>query len=515
MPLHGLIDTVFRRGCGTSLQAALASDEYERLRQEAHALGLVEPDDSALVQLLGSSLAERAFENVPSSIKDQLHTWSDGVGAQMKLLQLIVDTLRSAHWAESETRAYAYNSDARCVLPAETGSWSDGPVKPNCLGVAGMMAGIAQFMQATHFFANVLRANQDDLHSVKINSLRTIADALHLRPRTEELATKVEGAYAAALEKANAHHQAHHVLVIQTDDGGWWVVDPYLDALYRLAPSPTRDKTLELMSQQRNKMLTTNNPVPGISARTAMLNTRLVALQFMCDIVEAHYQSAAPQMDSILDELRFMASHVWLRKKPMGEPGVFQRELVFMRAQILINNNREHKDLAQFALIYATHEIEDFEELSARVRESPHDTKAHLDACLTRAKEDPTYEEQLAIRLVRFALKNLMTHLDDLHNHADVRHHACLEIGWAPMALGIATLNHMQFEETGGMPATLRGELAMLLRSQWAIYDALVIAQQTGEPIDPKRMTEFTTHLARFDDMPELVIVPLLLLERK
>lgn len=510
MSLLELAGTVFRRGCGIHLQTALSSPEYQKLCLEARDLGLSNPDDSALVQLLGTHLARRALQNVPVTIRAQLHKWHEGLTGQHELLELICAELTTCKWREARERTYDYNSDARCVLPAETGTWEDGDVQPNCLGTAHMLHGIADSLGANFFMANTLRANQDTLHAWKIRMLRALAGTLRHRPGVEEFVEKIDEAHVRALEAANVHHQAHHILIIQTEDGTWWAVDPYLSALYALAPSESRDANLAMVAAKRNTLLTATNPTPLIREAVAYMDTRIVIIDFMCALIEARYFTAdAP--DSPIDLLMYMAAKAMLHEGRVDDYAEFRRSLAFLHYKAVIENDGDMHAMAQYALVYAAHEIEDFDELSDRIEEEKEATKAHMDECLKRIETDRAYEQHIAVRLVRFVLKRMLGHTDELAQRQEARCHEALEIGWAPTVLGIATLNHMQYEDLGQRPS-LRGYLAELLKSQWAIYDALVIADQKGEPINPERLNMFWGHLAKFDPMPDLIIAPLVFL---
>jgi hypothetical protein len=471
-------------------------------------LGLVTPEESALVQLIGQKLAERALQNIPQALRDQLHTWWDGYEAQMALLRLIRDTFKSAAWNESDTRSYAYNSDARCVLPAETGSWKDGLVKPNCLGMAQMIVGIFQAIGAIYYLANTLRANQDTLHDWKLRTLRGTVDTLRQYAEMDVLTAKIQAAYIEALQDSTTEYMAHHVVVVITDDGASWVIDPYLDALYPLAESQSRHEKLTFISTARNRLLTTNNPSSALDLHLSKLQMVVNVVQFMCTIIELRHNGQFAE--NPLDTLSFAAAHARLRDAPTGNHREFSRELTFLHARCLLKKDTTHPALAQLALRYAMDDSESLKELAATIKKSPAEARIYVKRGMARAAKDRNYEQHVAVRLVRFTLKHLMKELDNLPTHPEARGHESLEIGWAPMVLGIATLNYMQFEQPVGTP-TLRGQLAKILPSQWAMYDALAIAEQRGEPIGPDDLAAFAKHLERFGDDPELLIVPWLL----
>jgi hypothetical protein len=504
MSLQTLAEVVFRRGCNVDLEYMLQSDAYRELLKEARDLNLVAPEDSALAQLLGATLADRAFQNMPWSIRSKIDTWHDGLDAQMALLQLVYEELNGEKWRTSETRQYAYNSDERCVLPAETGSWTDGPARPNCLGLAQMMVGFARAVGARHYLANVLRPNQDTLHALKTRLLKTTADMLRTHSYLDEFTAKIDKRYVEALERTNTDHQAHHVLVIQTADGTWWVVDPYLRALYSLRDNPHRTQALAQLAVDRNKALTTDNQATSINEHLAKIEMRLRIVDTMCLLIKR-------SDELLLNDLSHLVAFSWLCQEPITDRHELARTLAFIQ----VESNPEQAGMASLALVCAVdEEVNDPIEMSVRLGEAPQEVMARLTASQQRAKTDPNYKLHMATRLVRFVLQDVLEHIDELNQRDDVRYHGGLEIGWAPMALGVATLNHMQFEDANSRPP-LRGRLATLFKSQWVIYDALAIAKQQGEPIDPSLLAEWETHLARFDDAPDLVIVPLHLLRRK
>ena len=502
MSLRALAEVVFRRGCKVGLRSVLRSDAYRALCEESRQLGLVRPEDSALVQLLGAKLADRAFQNIPWHIRRKVNTWHDGLDAQMDLLRLVYEGLNGGNWRETATRRYIYNSDARCVLPAEMGSWTRGPAKPNCLGVAQMMVGFARAVGAPHYLANVLRPNQNTLHSLKTRLLKTIADLLRRHDYLDEFTAKIDRKYVEALERTNVNHQAHHALVIQTDDGTWWVVDPYLRAMYSLSDNPQRDQALAQLKVERNKVLTTDHSSTGINEHLAKIEMRLRVVDVMCMLI-------AKSDTSLLNDLAHLVAFSWLCHEPITDQDELGRTLAFLQ----VEPSAEQVSMASLAHVCAVHDENDPFQMTVRVRHAFQEVMAHFKASQERAEADPSYKLHIATRLVRFVLLDILEYVDELDERNDVRYHECLEIGWAPMALGVATLNHMQFDEANSGPS-LRGALAALFPGQWVMYDALVMADQRGEPIDPNLLAEWEIRLARFNDAPDLVIVPLHLRKR-
>ena len=521
MSFEALVDDVFRHGCGVSMQTALRSDEYERIRRQLQESESAYPEETALVELLGVKLAERAFRNMPWQVRKRIGEWHTGTDAQLRLLQYVCDQLDSRRWRRIGIRSYQYNSDNRCVLPAAMRSWQRGQVQPNCLGVAQMMVGFAQAVDAPHYLLNVVHSNQDTLHKYRLRALKALQGILCCAPDFAEYAKAVEQAYWNTLEVAGQPAQAHHVLVIQLDDGVWWVVDPYLRALYPLESQNWQAAT-EWVNSHHNRIALVR-PVTPLDKYVAWINMHLQALRLACGVFEQRFGAEPKVHVSILRPLSYMVAHVPTRETAESDMEAFGRELAGLEYAVCDDSQDTValEQMAVLALTYAVYDIETIPELNATINKSPERAVKRVVSYMEHAAGDRTLERELCLRLVRFALKHLMQYLEDLYEDPYAKQHECLEVSWAPMGIGIATLNHVQGTAMPGSPVTvddsgrtagLQGKLSSLFSGQWVLYDTLALAREKGEAIHPDYIPSIAYNLERHYEVPEMMITPLRLL---
>lgn len=495
MSLDEFAAVVFRRGCGISLQYATRVPRYRQLVDEATELELPEPKASALVELLGERLADRAFRNLPKAIRDSAAKWHDGIHAQKEILHLLHTQLLSSRWQRGRRKKYAYNSDIRSVLPHEMQSWQRGRVMPNCLGVAQMLVGFARAAGAPHYLANVVRTFEHEILDWEVRSLRIANKTIGRLPTRNQqmihIARKLRKGYEQALLNANTRHhtEAHHVLILQLADNTWWVVDPYLDAYYSLGDDQERDMAVRLLDgAMRNRVLLMTHARTDPPPHTRTLHNKLLALGYMYALIGVQFRPGKMQ-GSILPALGRAVAYV-----EVCESKCSNKEFLFKLAELTESVPEDIPNKEQFDHAFA------FTMLEAA---DPDLDERKLMPRLHRSLYDTALQQRLAWRIVAFYLQRFIDSLDELYSNRAAREHECLELAQPSLMLGVATLNHMRSR----MPVRLGGLLSMLSSSQWVLSDTLA-AEQSADPIRHEYRQTIITRLEVLRNGPANVLIP-------
>jgi hypothetical protein len=238
MSLDDHMQTAFHRGTGVSREYALRSKRVRELTQETVRNPQITPTDFAEMTYLGERLADAAFKAIPRYYRREALKWADMEQYDHKiLLTMLSYELNSAEWKRRARRLDAHlpYSSFESVLPGVYRSWRRGPVQPNCLGVTQMLIGFARKTGAKHLMVNVLE-RVDERKLVEIHkSLTLIKDELfaghqHI-PAVRRLGRSIaryDREVLDTLGRIYDKHGAHHALLIQTRDGSWQLLDPYL-----------------------------------------------------------------------------------------------------------------------------------------------------------------------------------------------------------------------------------------------------------------------------------------------
>jgi hypothetical protein len=341
-------------------------------------------------------------------------------------------------------------------------------------------------------------------------------------PQFGEYEQKVEQARWKALETANRPTQAHHLLVIQLADATWWVVDPYLGALYPLADCKEWEAATTWVAGHHERVALVR---PGTPVRTYIngINIHMRALEFACMMFNGRFGPVQVLDDSVINLLSYVAGHAQTSNVTVSDPRGLSLELAAL--ELMVGDETQDttalEQTATQALVYAAYDIENFSELNATINKSPDQVIAHVGICLVRATEDQAFEKHLSMRIIRFMLKCFMQYLDGLQDDPNTRQHECLEVAWASMGIGIATLNHVQASanfaadaraDTLGLTVSLQGKLSTLFSGQWVLYDTLALACEKGESIHPDYLPAIMHNLERVREVPDMMITPLRLL---
>ena len=468
----------FARGCGVTLASACRSSAFQALYDQAAALDLPYPRHSALAEYLGGRLADRAFCNLPPPLRQEADAWQSlDVSGQMAVLERICTELRSDRWyALGSSRlqvAQVYNSTAENVLPHAYKSWRRGRVVPNCLGIAQMLVGFARAARVPHYLINVVLTAEQYLLQCEAKALSMaleIVERLTFRsPAMHEAVTSLRKGYEQALSLLDARFntQAHHTLLIQLNDGQWWVVDPYLNALYELKAPADFAVPLEVLQTKRNRVLSITE-MSAVPAYERELECRLTALQFMGALITAKFRADDPVFRDryILPHLAFASV---LSAQEGGLPDDRRLFQQFMEVpHDIVEQADSHPLGAPLAnLLYAC--VMHGRDLSDDIAAS----------AIDHSRQDPAVQERFAWRIVARHLLDLLHFIDGAYKLRRNRVHASVEIAQPSLMLGVATLNHLRHY----MPAQLGGVLATLSSSQWVTADTLAYAQR-GDALD-------------------------------
>lgn len=240
MALESLLEDAFARGCGISRAHALRTPRYRELLAEATRVPNTTQSETAEMIYLGERLADRAYANLPHSIRKRAGQWSTMTSTERhQTLDLIMKKLTSREWARIRRQPLDPVKNVSEVLPAEYGSWSRGKVQPNCLGMSQMLLGFARATGADHLMVDTI--TQHDLFSEELFEQTTRKMIGLLRPHNADpgiarLISKLEVYRERSLQTLAqlTDLQAHHALLIRVGDE-WVLVDPYLSRKYPVA----------------------------------------------------------------------------------------------------------------------------------------------------------------------------------------------------------------------------------------------------------------------------------------
>jgi hypothetical protein len=497
MSLNDLLAPAFQYGAGISLGYALRTDRCRDLQVAARADGLPTPNDFGSVEYLGERIADRAAQNLPQDVRRHLGLWQLGTAKQEELLGILKVHLSSDHWraADRSREKFTYNSNAGCVLPHQMGSWEDGLFMPNCLGVAQMLVGFAREVGARHYLVNVIEPSQRAMSRLEARTLRLMLQVLKQHPnRNRMLGSAIDAthrAYLRSLGWIEHFGQAHHALMIQLDDGKWWLVDPYMGLLYPLADEEGGVRLSEL-DRQRNAVMAVDEEGEGLfkwhEDTLVKLQSTLEILLFM---IRARFEKGIFEAGAPLILARVLG--YGLDPDVRWDEG-FEDRLLILAADVLdFEQSEAFQEVAAQSLLWATcpHTGDEDPDLS------------RYERLIKRSMKDVVLEERICWRLVAYMMFRILIYINLMNEDRHLVRHPAYEAASPAAMIGVATLNHLRLEFPD---VRLSGQLAALSSSQWVLADTLTAEERGDLPEGLYRLLIDDT-LKRFSQLPKSVLV--------
>lgn len=484
MALHELIEATFRRGCGISVESAMSTPLYRKLKNRAAKLTVEDPAEFALVQYLGECLADRAAQNIPQKVKNKLYLWDEGIEAQQELLATIMEEMSCDNWRKRRkgTKRQRYGV-ADSALPAATRSWERGSIQPNCLGVAQMLVGFARQVGAEHYLINVLkthveRALESEIENIDILN-RILSNGLPDDPGARKCMSLLEEVkHDVLVDLHNAQNQqAHHALAIKLADGTWWILDPYLISLHQLRFELSKvQKNLERLNSdpRRVVMLQGLVPVPVRKAQQVQIARRWKQVNMVGRMISLHEKDELPHWDIVQDAAWVAAYHY------VGELRRYSKK--HATPEQLAQFEKEYSYLMSEAVVPEVL----CKHFTGRVTAAQ--TQAYLELyrrCEKSIRGSKRRSRIALYRMLRATIRQLLREFWQYTYHSQNIRHGSIEITDPATMLGCATLNHMRIKT--GMH--VQGRLSVYTRSQWVLLDTYA-AQQRGDTPDAESAQE-------------------------
>lgn len=246
MFLDDLLETAFRRGTGVSRRYAQRTTRVREIAEgiEVKSSNFASSGEMAEMMYLGERLADAAFRNLPKNLRQAAADWgAQTPEQQIETLKLLTRHLSSKRWrgmSRKNAQTDAKYGAPESVLPRQYGSWTRGPVQPNCLGMTQMLIGFARTAGAPHLMMNVIVRSDEAREAFvyrQLDEISTLLSTYADQPVARALYRSSQTlAHAAARQLAYVYRtqQAHHALVIQVSDSEWGLVDPYMHKVFRM-----------------------------------------------------------------------------------------------------------------------------------------------------------------------------------------------------------------------------------------------------------------------------------------
>ena len=484
MALESLFETAFARGCGISRSYALRSSRYRELIDTVPHVPHTRTHEAAEMMYLGERLADRAFQNLPKSIRDRAERWQEMTELQQhQLLNALMTKLTSKRWKHNDKRNEATYNTVSSALPDECGSWSRGKVQPNCLGMSQMLIGFARATGADHLMVDTIVQHDqftEQLHYLAVARMLKKLKRYQSDPGIAQIMRKLDRRRLDGLDVLagmQQRHQAHHALAIKVGND-WVVVDPYLGTKYHLdAVKRTRSDIHKLViaHPRRRHML--------IGGRQLKTDTSMAYVAF------AHALNAYAKRNQPLKRYDGMRG-IWRVGEAYAWIGVD------LRTQTLSDQQLE-SGWVETLLHTALTKQQRKEWMDRRGRPK---TFA-LGELTYRIKHSKRARNAMLKRLVRFAC---LLNLDTVYSASRSRkaEHRSIELCHPTFHLAVMTLNHI-----AGYTKQPAADLIRFDSSQWIVHDTLEEVAASGSA-QLQRIAE--TSLTRMRKYPYMMLPGLL-----
>lgn len=193
------------------------------------------PEDTAIIQILGEELIEKAKQALTPESVEMAAKWStanedERVGILCDLFQIYKskndddENCPVDDWGRKQ-----YRPDNS--LPAFFGQWPNTNTSVNCLGMSMMLAGWAELAQADYLFTTTIRHGYDNLWLHYRNMMLSAVD--NLKHRDLECPQALEEVLSGDLNNservlADFIKDFHHSVVIRLNGNYWMHIDPYM-----------------------------------------------------------------------------------------------------------------------------------------------------------------------------------------------------------------------------------------------------------------------------------------------
>ncbi|HET6622600.1 MAG TPA: hypothetical protein VFG56_01565 [Candidatus Saccharimonadales bacterium] len=491
MDLDRLMERVFAHGVGISRSYALTTERYRELADRSVKHPYHDSERTAEVHYLGERLADRAFKNLPKSIRDQAQAWPQmTVEEEQATLDQLMICLRSTHWrCLAPTISTVAGAES---LPAQTGHWTRGGVMPNCLGVAQMLVGFARATGAEHMLVNVLEEadyTRTKLLYGTIDWLCEILGTVPDCPERDAAIKRYDKVFDGILRDLDvmSKREAHHALLIKTQRG-WWLVDPYLQYKYRL-----------LMRQAGPSAKFCRNH-PG---RVAYMN-QPITRQGMRDLRLAEYSSVFAlaatreglKPDQLLDNA---AWSVYVSMMREYLPDKTKLAVKFRTVKGRLGKLGRMREAQRRASYFQGSVLFSYDERKVAQDWPLAEYETRFDQRIEWLKTDQVFASKAAVRYFDHALNQLLWWYSDCQSKGYGRH-GLVELVEPCHGLASATLNHVAKASRLQVPG-----LVGLNASQWLMLDNLAIVERSGDCTARKIMND---RLERLSTLESVLVHP-------
>ena len=450
MALESLLETAFSRGCGISRRHALRTARYKEIVDEGRRIPNTTLAETSEMIYLGERLADRAFRNLPYSIRSRAVQWQAMSDLERReLLDWLMTKLSSSRWRRRDGRN-ASSKPIQSALPHETGSWYRGSYMPNCLGMSQMLIGFARATGARHLMIDTIVQRDAYLEQQlfqtsdrMIKLLEPVQDDHGLR-RVSRRLESIRERSLKTLDWATRNKQAHHALAIMVGEQ-WMVVDPYMQRIYPLTALGQKrlqgiDTTILRRPRFRWMFIGCRSDALDIQMGLEAFERALTAYARRSEPVTAF--SLGEAIADVSAPLAWIGVNIKEKTLPKSRQDDAWHQAwmqaCFTRAQINEWNETDTKPKTFVGL-----------ELIQRAQR----LKRHRDASLKR--------------LVRYVATCCLVTLYEAREKLDGEHQT-IEIAHPTSHLAVMTLNHIARHTE-----TCNAELIRFDSSQWIVHDTL------------------------------------------
>jgi hypothetical protein len=491
---------------------ALQAPRYQELLEENQGTKYGTAEEFAQIEYLGELLADRAAQNLPRVVRNNLHRWGEGVEAQQQLLRLVEQSIKAKRWKSYGQRAHkrARYGTRYSTLPAMTKSWERGPTQPNCLGVAQMLVGFARLVGAKHYFVSVLNSSEKHYYQIFLKCIdATLMQLQNFKnnPEAKRLVRNMNRERERVLVQLGKMQQqeAHHALLIQLADGSWCLLDPYFSFAQQLQISPYRlTKYFSVIETDK--------------ARNVLL-------------AHAHSKAASPYYDRIRNHeislifIRIHQERLRKNKKQLSPDDIDSTAHAMAQYSLGLSdkeldfNLKNASEQARKDFMHAFNRMMECAYLPPLVRKRAENNVRHggkgisneqFEQYVSAVRRDRIRYTRAYQRLMRCIIQLMLDEVNRYSLDKDACMHDLIEVQHPTVSLACATLNHQRAKSR----IHLHGRLVHYTSSYWILHDTLA-AELAGDVPDASSGKVINKRIKRFlRNDAELQLEPLVPLIR-
>lgn len=441
MNFNELVDLAFTRGVGMRRLKMLTSVHfYEDLLAKIGSTEYAVAVERAEMVFLGERLADEAFKSLPSNLQEKAELWATQSHSERReTAKALLSELTTARWAELrgiDPRSAPKKPVIDEALPRMYGSWESGPTQPNCLGMAQMLVGFGRATGSRVILIDTIRRFDRTFITDMYRMISALTELLerhshisHLEDVRKDLESHAEP-YLKDIQYFTEYDQAHHAVMIESDDGRWLVVDVYMDRCYTY--DDERDRLYEELTDIGNCDAKSRHSFD--THVSEKLQNACEMIDILLNLFSQHINSPYQEddYDRILEMIKVITDYVHTEKETIRKfrQKLAPEEEIPSEPRIDIMLQLLEKIFGELLL---PEELEIVKTDAVKVFD-------YLPKIAERSADKCTRDEVIA-RMAREYVKTAVNQLFAEYNPLNI--HSSVEMSHAEFHLATTTLNHL------------------------------------------------------------------------